>query len=132
MPCFAPAIQLHRKLCKQGCYAQAAALQRVIVGGCMDGERFAKAGFDGTFVCELCGVTGAGPIHKYWTCSMLNTLPDEDQCISKSQHLKDKAVSGFGKYPCLWGRGILPHDFWNVDEQAPSGRDRRGRVECGR
>ena len=85
----------------------------------MDGERFAKSGFDETFVCELCGLSGAGPIHKYWTCPKLCTLPDEDQCISKSQHLKEKALKDFGCYPCLWGRGILPHDLWNIDDHAP-------------
>ena len=41
IPCFAATAKLHGKLCKQKCFAQAPALQRVVAGGCLDGIRYA-------------------------------------------------------------------------------------------
>ena len=83
----------------------------------MDGDMFHHtSGEQEAFVCGLCGELGASALHKYWTCPRRNTLPDEDECISKSQWLKTEAEKGFQEHPCLWVRAVLPHSFWHVSD----------------
>ena len=83
----------------------------------MDGDMFHHtSGEQEAFVCGLCGELGASALHKYWTCPRRNTLPDEDECISKSQWLKTEAEKGFQEHPCLWARAVLPHSCWHVSD----------------
>ena len=53
-----------------------------------------------------CEAPGTDAFHRYWTCPKLDEI--DDDLVRKTKNLRGMFEGEFARYPCLWGRGILP------------------------
>jgi len=109
-PPLAPATRARRRLIKAGDTDKAHALDAVVCGACWMGGRA-----DLVRRCPWCQAVET-PYHRYWGCPKL--ADSDDQHIKDSQHLHGQAdgVCGFDRYPCLWGRAILPAELFDYGQ----------------
>jgi len=110
VPSLEPAVKARRRLVKVADPSRARALDMVVCGSAwMGGRNGLKC------KCKWCGADET-PLHRYWTCPRLDDL--NDQFIKDTQDLITFAAGpdGFDRYPCLFGRALLPADLYEVGQ----------------
>ncbi len=90
------------------------ALETVLAGACWPESRVHQAFPHVPETCSLCGRGPANSMHVFWGCEIINNW-DLD-VIRSTQPLIARALNEGLRYPCLWIRGIMPHNLTSVPQ----------------
>ncbi len=125
VPSLAPAKEARKWLVRHHHAAEVRALDMIVCGGawCGGREHIRRR-------CP-CGQPET-PWHRYWGCSKLDQIKDHsgNSIVASTQWLQDWFQGELGKFECLWGRAITPHELC---DPGPNGSidDCRGIVTPG-
>jgi hypothetical protein len=108
--------QVSKWFVKQGRKDEADNLKAITCGGQWEGSRVREMypQVDKTVTCcPFCGEDDETLIHRYWTCSRLKT--HADMHVKRTNFLIKEVtkVEARGR-DCLWTRGLIPRDEWDV------------------
>ncbi len=106
IPSLAPAREARKWLVRHHHAAEVRALDMIVCGGawCGGREHIRRK-------CH-CGQPET-PWHRYWGCGKLDQIKDHsgNSIVASTQWLADWFQGELGRYECLWGRAITPHEL---------------------
>jgi hypothetical protein len=104
-----------KTLIKEGSFAAAAALDHVISGSYFDPQPDAEGHYKHEQRCSMCNFSApATCLHMYWQCTGLREIKHD--IMGKTRRYEARAVAEFYEYPCLFARGLLPKNCFNVPD----------------
>ncbi len=107
-------LPLVRALRKKQLISEFSAIETLLAGACWPQTRVSEVYPDVPDTCQLYKLHPGTSKHTFCECNVINNLDDDN--IVETAYLIPKACAEADSCPCLWLRGILPHNLTQVPD----------------